>query len=261
MKRGRKSPKSTRRTKRPRTVAVVPVNVAFPGPGRQQQMFVPRSFGNPRAITERKYFDSIRTSINFPSAAGGSWNGAELDPATLNALFCPVTGDDFLNRDGRKVQVVAIKIKGLIQQAVQATQTTADAIPVVRILLVQDKQTNATQLNSEDVLGNAVTSPIFAFQNPAFFGRFKVLKDKTFSIPVPFSAQDAAGTFVSGSKDIPFKFTRKFKKPVVVHYNGTNAGTVADTIDNSFHIIGTQSENAGIQCSLTYQCRTTFIDL
>lgn len=258
MKRQRKAPTNRRTTKRAK---IVSANVVFPGPGRQQQMFVPRSFGNPRAITERKYFDSIRTSINFPSAAGGSWNSAELDPATLNTLFAPVTGDDFLNRDGRKVQVISIKIKGLIQQAVQAAQTAADPIPVVRVLLVQDTQTNATQLNSEDVIGNAVTSPIFGFQNPAFFGRFKVLKDKTFAIPVPFSAQDAAGTFVQGSKDIPFKFTRKFRKPVVVHFNGTNGGTVADIIDNSFHMIGTQSENAGMQVSITYQCRVTFIDV
>lgn len=229
--------------------------------GGTTRTFVPRSFGTPLAITERKYYDSIKTTANFTSAAGGSFASAELDPGTVNTLFAPTTGDDFNNRSGRKVQVIQIKIRGLIQQAVQAAQTTADPIPVVRMLLVQDTQTNTAQLNSEDVLGNAVTSPIFAFQNPAFFGRFKVLKDKVFNIPVPFSGQDAAGTFVQGSKDIYFKWNIKFKKPVVVHFNSTNGGTVADIVDNSWHIIGAQSENAGMQCSVTYQARTTFLDL
>lgn len=260
MKRRRSAPKS-RPTKRARTVAVVPANVMFPGPGRRQQFFTPRSFGNPRAVTERKYFDSIKTTANIVSAAGGSWNSSQLDPATLNTLFAPVTGDDFLNRDGRKVQVIAIKIKGLLQYANQATQTTADVVPVVRLALVQDTQTNGGQLDGDDVFGNAVTAPIFAFQNPAFFGRFKVLKDKTYSIPMPSTAQDAAGTFVQYGRDLPFKMSRKFRKPVTVHFNGTNGGTVADIIDNSFHMIGAMSENAGMVMQITYQCRVTFIDL
>jgi len=243
--------------KKPRTQQVS--RTVVKRPSGQQMTFVPRSLGNPLAVTERKYFDSIKTSANLTSAAGGSWNSAEVDPATLNCLFAPVTGDDFNNRTGRKVQVIALKIRGLINTAALADQTAGATTPSVRLLLVQDQQTNAAQLNSEDVLGNAVTSPIFAFQNPAFFGRFRVLKDKYFTVAQPIASFDGTNIEVAGNQKT-FKINIKFQKPVVVHFNSTNGGTVADIIDNSFHMIAAQGQNAGIQCAITYQCRTTFLD-
>lgn len=264
MKRRRKAPTSIRATKRARTggVAIVPAQVAFPGPGRQQQFFVPRSFGNPRAITERKYFTTGLTStalVNFD--AGTTWAGCELDPATTNALFAPATGDDFNTRDGRKVQVLSIKIKGYFRVAAQTDTTTTDDAALIRLALVVDKQTNAAQLNAEDVFGGVAVAPLNVdqFQNPAFFGRFKVLKDKYFTLQNPNSTWDGTNMEQMGLVR-HFKMTHKFRKPMIVHFNGTNGGTVADIIDNSFHLIG-GSSNIELVPTIAYQVRTTFIDV
>lgn len=257
MKRRRSAPKS-RPTKRTKTVAVVPANVMFPGPGRRQQFFVPRSFGNPRAVTERKYFTALRAAIAIPAVAT-DWSSTELDPATTNCLFAPVTGDDFLNRDGRKVQVLAIKIKATINVPTQADQSGADNASQIRILLVQDKQTNATQLNGEDVLQAVASNVINSFQNPAFFGRFKVMKDKMFVLQNPTISWDGTNIEQSGLTRA-FKINHKFRKPVVVHFNATNGGTVADIIDNSFHILGGCS-STNLAPTLAYNVRVTFIDL
>lgn len=259
MKRRRSAPKG-RPTKRSK---VVPASVVFPGPGRQQMMFVPRSFGNPRAITERKYFDTNRTAMALSDAVS-TWAGAEADPATLLSIFQPVTGDDFLNRDGRKVQVFSIKLRGTITVAAQTNAAAADGAAMIRILLVQDKQTNGAQLNAEDVLGTGggvayTGQAINAFQNPAFFGRFRVLKDRKFALQNPNMTYD--GTNIEQAGLIKqFKMNIKFKKPVVVHFNATNGGTIADIIDNSFHVIaGTNSTD--MAPSIGYLSRVTFIDL
>lgn len=224
-------------------------------------LFVPRSLGNPRAITERKYFDS-QCTISIP-ATTTNFASAEADPTTLNTLFAPTQGDDFNQRTGRKVQVLSIKIMGHINVSAQADQTAADNSSLIRLLLVQDKQTNATQLNSEDVLTSGDGSlAVNYFQNPAFFGRFRVLKDKRIVIGNPSMSFD--GTNIEQAGLIrPFKMSIKFRKPVVVHYNSTNGGTVADIVDNSFHVLaGTNNAGAGtLTPQLNYKVRTTFIDV
>jgi len=147
-----------------------------------QRIFVPRSLGTPLAITERKYFDS-ELSAGTGVTNASSWAGTEFDPTTLNTLFVPVTGDDFNNRTGRKVQVLAIKIRGHINIPAQADQTAEDNGAFMRLILVQDRQTNAAQLNAEDVINSGGANvAINMFQNPAFFGRFRVLKDKNIAL-------------------------------------------------------------------------------
>jgi len=227
--------------------------------GGTTRSFVARSAGTPLAITERKYFDSQLNAATV-AADAASWAGMEQDPATLNTLFCPVQGDDFLNRQGRKVQVLSLKIRGFIDCPAQANQTATDAGQLCRLLLVMDKQTNATQLNAEDVIssGTGVVA-LQMFQNPAFFGRFRVLKDKTFNLQNPNLSYD--GTNIEQNGLIKeFKFNIKFKKPVVIHFNSTNGGSVADIVDNSFHII-MNSNNTALGARLSYKCRTTFIDM
>lgn len=244
-----------RKARRTSSGVTIPMDIAM---GSQRPVFVRRSFGNPRAITERKYYDSqysaavVATSTSFASA--------EADPGTLNTLCVPQTGDDYNNRTGRKIQVLSIKVNGSISMAAQADQTAADSGAAIRLLLVQDKQTNAAQLNSEDVLssGDASSATNF-FQNPAFFGRFRVLKDKRISVQNPTLTYDGTNIEQSGMIKL-WKMTIKFKKPVVMHFNATNGGTVADIIDNSFHILCGAS-NTNLAPTLNYKVRTTFIDV
>lgn len=227
--------------------------------GGNTRSFVPRSYGTPLAVTERKYFDSQLNGATI-NADASSWAGMEQDPATLNTLFAPVQGDDYLNRQGRKVQVLSLKIRGFIDAPAQANQTAADVGQLMRLILVMDKQTNAAQLNAEDVISSGSgTVALQMFQNPAFFGRFRVLKDKTFVLQNPTLSWDGTNMEQTGLVR-EFKFTIKFKKPVLVHFNSTNGGTVADIVDNSFHLI-MNSNNTAMGCRLFYKCRTTFIDM
>lgn len=223
----------------------------------------PKSLGiqTPRAVIqpERKYFDAELNATAIPTSTS-TWAGAELDPATANTLFFPSRGDDIGDRTGRKVQVLSIKIRGFVNVAAQTNATDADNAFVGRLVLVQDKQSNGAQLNSEDVItSGAGTVASMMFQNSAFFGRFNVLKDKVFKFMSPTLTYDGTNIEQSGLI-MPFKMNCKFKKPVTVSYNTGNAGTIADVVDNSFHIIGL-TNNATLVNTLNYKVRTAFIDV
>lgn len=212
----------------------------------------------PVAVTERKYFDEERAATAIV-AVSTDFASAEADPGTVNTLFAPTTGNDFNNRIGRKVDVLGIKIRGDISIAAQTNQSAADGPTMIRMMLVQDKQTNAAQLNSEDVLTSGdATQGINMFRNPAFFSRFQIWKDKTIVMQSPSMTFD--GTNVEQSGLIrPVKMNMKFRKPIRVTFNATNGGTVADIIDNSFHVLCACSSNA-LAPQLEYKCRTTFVD-
>lgn len=211
-----------------------------------------------QAIVERKYFDNQLVAATI-TALTASWAGGELDPTSLS-LFNPSRGSDINNVDGRKCQVLAIKIRGLITIPAQADATGADDPGVIRLVLVQDKQTNSAQLNAEDVINSgAANVALEMFQNTAFFGRFQVLKDKMFRVDNPAMSWDGTNIEQNGLQ-IHFKMNHKFTKPVEVHFNATNGGTVADIIDNSFHIIG-GCTNTELSYGLNYKSRVTFIDV
>lgn len=246
MKRGRNQPTSLSTVKKQRGTTTLVIQRK-----RTQQIVRPR--------VERKYFDSIRSGVPIV-ASTTDWSGCELDPTTINCLFAPKQGDDIFNRQGRKVQILAIKTSGQIGVNPQVVATFADTATIVRFHLVQDCQTNGAQLNAEDVIGSTSNGePTDMFQNQAFFGRFKVLKTTKIVMQNPNLGVSGASTIQQGLAHT-WKMNVKFKKPVIVHYNATNGGTIADVVDNSFHIIGVCSDG-DLGPVIAYRCRTTFIDV
>lgn len=91
--------------------------------------------------------------------------------------------------------------------------------------------------------------------------RFRVLKDMILRPRILTAMTDGTNTSSQGCSDTVFKMTVKFKKPVVVKFNATNAGTIGDIVDNSFHLIGIMSNddltNSGL---ISYQCRGYYKD-
>lgn len=227
-----------------------------PSRGTRAITVVPRTFGNARVVTERKYFDSS-FSGNITEAV--TFAGCEADPATLNTLFVPSEGNDINNRVGRKVNVLAIKVKGSIRTPPNAAADMSNNESRIRLILYQDMQTNAAQAQAEEVISSdGITYNMF--QNTANFGRFRVLKDKRIQLTNPnISQTGTANANTRAPLDRTFKFTIKFRKPVLVRFNGTNGGTIADIVDNSFHMIANTTSD-DYAPALQYTCRTTYVD-
>ena len=200
---------------------------------------------------EMKYYDAVREGTAL-SATTTTWVAGTLQNpstsinlgggavATPGCLFAPTVGAALNQRIGRKVNVHSVKLRGNVVVPAQTANTNPDAATRVRVILVQDTQTNAGAMTAAQLMndGTAADNTLSSFQNPNNFGRFKVLKDKTYSLTnVNMTGSPTSGDVIQSGIIVPFKFTHAFKKPVQVNFNATNGGTVADIIDNSFHFI------------------------
>lgn len=267
--------------KRKYRAARFPVAVAFQPPRKYTRFVAPRQMGRigyasvartrGAAVTgEMKQFD-CEQSVAIAATTTTWVPGTLVDPSTtINlgsaavanplCLFAPTVGSALNQRIGRQVKMMKVKVNGFLQVPVQATQAAADAATKVRIILVMDKQSNAGQMTSAQLqrdAGSAGTT-VCSFQNPDNFGRFKVLKDKTlFLSNMNLAGSPTAGDVVQAGFNLPFKFSYRFKKPVDVHFNATNGGTVADIVDNSLHMI-CGANAISYAPSITYYSRVSY---
>jgi len=218
---------------------------------------------------EMKYFDCER-NITSLTAATTSWPaGTMFDPtSTINlgaaavaaplCLFAPTVGSALNQRIGRKVQILKIRVVGTLSTIAQTGQPAADPGAKIRVILVMDKQTNATQFTPSQLFTPTSTADnsLHAFQNPNDFGRFQVLKDKTIVLANPSVAGATPAIDQMGLKT-QFKFNIVFKTPLQVNFNATNGGTVADIIDNSLHIM-CASDTIALAPQLAYYTRVCY---
>lgn len=229
---------------------------------RQQKamkMYIPRTAGALYA-SERKYFDSYVSALAL--TAPSTWAGTEADPGTLNCLFCPTEGSDIDNRVGRKVTVHSIKINGTINVPDKANLTGCDNATLLRMILFVDMQTNATQAQGEQLMSDPGAASallnINTFQNTANFGRFKVLRDVKLSLQNPVITYDGTNLEQNGMKR-QFKLKYKFVNGLPVRFNAANGGSVADIIDNSFHLLAA-CDSIDLAPTISYQARTVYTD-
>ena len=226
---------------------------------RRGMYTVPRTRGA-LAMTERKYFDSFLSA--HAMLAGNTWAGGELDPATLLTLCVPSEGSDIDNRVGRKISVHKVTIRGMIFVSAQVNITAGDQASVCRLVMFVDQQTNGAQAQAENLMSGPGAASAFltphTFQSTANFGRFNVLRDKTVTVQNPNMTWDGTNIEAHGLS-IPFKLSYRFKKPLVIRFNGTNGGTVADIIDNSLHFIGFAT-STNLAPQIYYQSRCVYTD-
>lgn len=227
---------------------------------------VPRTRGI-YAIGEYKYFD---THVNGVVARSSTWTGCMADPSPMDTIFVPKQGAAINERIGREVTLHKIRIQGYFQLGSEDALDVNASIyaQVIRFLVVQDTQTNSTQMSSNDLMdGSSVNASVMAFQNLNNFGRFKVLKDKVFTLQDPNIIADNADPSKKDCNAVvrTFKFVINFKKGVKVRFNATNDETIASIIDNSFHLVANcrtfgagDSEQPTV--SLSYRTRCVYTD-
>lgn len=209
---------------------------------------------------EMKYFDSELAGASVNTS--DSWNACYADPtaqpvANIDCLFCPTQGAGINQRIGKCAKLEKIRIYG------QVTRGGVDAGSVglqggsVRVILFQDMQTNSARVNTNVLMKASTTGNttvgVHMPQSTDGFGRFRVLKDKLYTLDNPNM------TNFNDSNEIVkhFKWTIRFKQPIEVHFNATNGGTIADIIDHSFHLAA-NTDIPGSLATISYHCRCCF---
>lgn len=213
-------------------------------------------------VGEMKYFDTALSGLSFAvPVVTTTWPaGAMADPVTFNTLCCPQVGAAINQRIGRQIHIHKIKIQGYINIPGQSAQNAADNSSCIRLILVQDNQTNGTQMTAAQLLADnsAADTTIHSYQNLSNFGRFRVLKDKKITVSdMTLTGSPTAGDVVQSGFKRAFKMNVTFKNPVSVRFNATNGGTIADIVDNSFHVI-CAADNIALAPTLAYSCRVCY---
>lgn len=220
-----------------------------------RKAYVARTPGG-NVVAENHYFDTERTSTSIYQSPS-TWNGSEMDPNTT-AMLClgaPVIGDDISNRTGRKIFVKKIRISGVLTVPFASAETNQKEAANIRIVCYQDQQTNFTQATGNLVLAQGASSNAIHYgMSVANFGRFKILKDKRFVIQPP-DYSGLAGAYVAAGRQVNFKMNIKVNQ--WVNFNATNGGTVADIVDNSFHILALSNVTT-MAVNIAYKSRMVF---
>lgn len=227
----------------------------------QTKMYVDRTPGG-QIVSDSHYFDTYYTAaavqVSTTTWAGGETDGSVSGLGAISGLFSPKQGDTITDRTGRKAFLKTLRIRGTLIVPVQQAQTVVDLTPKVRVAVYMDKQTNGAQSQAEQVFDMAIgADPLNYYQYVANIGRFQVLKDKTFVLGIPYAVNDAAGaTIAQGGVKRDFKLNIKVNK--WVNFNNGNAGTIADIVDNSFHMVAL-TDGAATAPTIAYQCRAVFL--
>lgn len=220
--------------------------------------------GLPRATglgVETKFFDTfLAASALVVAPASAVMAGLEQNPATVLCLNAPQQGTGVSNREGRFITMESLQFTGLINIPLQADQTAADNLPVIKIWIVLDKQTNggtATGLDSENVLTNPAATTfggLAPLRNMLFSKRYKVLRciePQLKAMPITF---DGTNVEQSGMQT-PFE-TFINLKGLKVEY-ASNNGDRTDLVDNGLFVIATTSSTT-MAPTITYNSRIRF---
>ncbi len=97
---------------------------------------------------------------------------------TISNLTAIAQGDDFLNRDGRKIRLKSISLRGNMRQNASATITRA------RLMVVRDNNGSTTQPVVTDLFSDAASyfGNRHKLDDPQHNSRFTVLMDRTFDL-------------------------------------------------------------------------------
>lgn len=209
---------------------------------------------------EMKFFDTAVAPVAIVNSA--TMAGGEVDPTALpGAVLClnAMAQDDTPSgRDGRRVILKSVQVTGKINLGASELAASPVASMNVFVALVLDTQTNAAQLNSEDVYINTSASLLMGAEpqrNLLFGNRFVILKKETFNLDPLTLSHFAADSFSTAGRSVTFDWFKKIDIPV--NMIGTTA-VIANVVDNSLHMLAF-TDTAGGNLTIAYNSRVRFV--
>lgn len=205
---------------------------------------------SPHVLNELKYIDYEVAGTSIQQTVASS----VIDPGTFDCLGATAQADTATGRIGRQCLFKSLHIRGWCLFEASAG-VAAPLIPsFVRLLVVQDTQTNGAQLDPTDVLDDPASTALdsLAFQKLENQGRFKILRDFRINQKIYGGVgSDSAADY--NAQQVPWEC----KIPLKMRVNYTNISAVVGSIsDNSIHVIAIREGSTG--ATLGYIARMRF---
>lgn len=210
---------------------------------------------------ETKFLDCALANGTPSSSAIGT--GGEMNPSSgcTGCLSAPGQGDGAQQREGNKIALKSILVKGCASVPAVAGESAANAGSSLFVALVLDTQTNGATLNSEDVFQNPISTPvgnIILQRNMSYTSRFKVLSSKIIPIRADMWFDGIDGN--NQGYQVPFTLKKDLNGMIVKFVVGTTTADVTNVIDNSLHILCFQTVAGGVPAPLlAYSSRLRFV--
>lgn len=218
------------------------------GRRRRRKIYYPRgyarltgAYGMYTLNREKKFYDG-----NITGTPGVTWTNLY---NSIN-LVQPGTGPD--DRIGDKVWIhsVHMKLDITFDWLSTATQLQAGA---VRLFLAIDKQCNGANPTASEVMQTGGQN-ILQFRDVNKIKRYTILFDKTF-VSNPISDDSTLNV----RKQIYWKFNKKFKKPILIDFDGVSGG-ISEVVSNNLFVGMVTSGATGVGVGITAQTRIRFTD-
>jgi len=210
---------------------------------------------------EKKFLDTARDVSAITAATDLS--GGSQDPSgtgCTGCLSCPAQGDTEQSRDGKRIVIDGLILKGFVinpatSDASPATDTQVAAKVFVAVVL--DTQTNGATIASEQVfksLGASLPFNACPTKNLLFGNRYRILKSQVFDL-TPIGTVQTGTTYVYNSIRRDFDWFIPFKGGLPVNLNAGTTANVANVIDNSLHVVAFATTTL---CTMGYNARIRF---
>jgi len=206
---------------------------------------------------EKKFLDTAKAETTVASVA--ALTGGEYDPSVgcTGCLSCPAQGDTEQSRDGKRIVIDSLIIKGYLDNVATASVVAYDAQKVF-VAVILDQQTNGAQLSSEEVfkntlnIGDSAANPL---KNLLFGNRFRILKSHVFDV-TPIGIAGAGNLAAMGVRR-DFDWYVPFKGGLQVNLSAGTTADVANVVDNSLHVVAFASNTNNV-VKIAYNARIRF---
>lgn len=219
---------------------------------------------------EKKYKDLVSGPVKVHSST--DMTGGEVNPATVKCISAMGHGDGSSEREGKHIKIQSVQVRGSIHWLSDNENLTPATLPPVMVAIVQDSQTNATQLRSQDVFTNpsgSIETNTVPFRNLNYGKRFKILKEFHFNPPTTAMGGRIGATDLMRQEGIVRTFEFYQKCDIDVNFTGGPGGLIGDVLDNSIHVIAMARQSIDVKPTsapgtvfspqITFQSRIRYI--
>lgn len=188
---------------------------------------------------EKKFYDSKLGDTAI--LANTDLTGGEYDPSATSMISTPVQGDGEQNRDGKRIVIDSLILKGHVVRPANETAADPHEAQKVFVAVVLDTHSNGAQMNSEDCfksLANSARMNCEPLKNLLSADRFRILKSQVFDVtPNTLTGTITTGPYAHYGVQREIDWYIPFKGGLPVNFNAGTTADIANVVDNSLHII------------------------